>query len=128
MGKEILEDLGYKVTTTNDSINALNTFEAEPERFDIVITDQAMPGMTGEDLAKELINIRKEIPIILFTGYSSIFDTLHANKIGIKGFIMKPLKRRTLAELIRKVLDENRVNVGRYGEKCPDKHEHIILK
>jgi len=116
IGKQILEDLGYKVTTTNDSINALNTFKAEPEKFDIVITDQAMPGMTGENLAKELINIRKEIPTILCTGFSSVIDEEQARKIGIKGYITKPLNRRALAMLIRKLLDEN-----------TDKCEHVNL-
>ena len=107
MGKEILEDPGYKVTTTNDSSNALNTFKAEPERFDIVITDQTMPDMTGVDLAKKSMSIRKEIPIILCTGFSSIIDEAQARTLGIKGFITKPLNRRALAELIRKGLDEN---------------------
>ncbi len=115
MGKQILEDLGYRVTTTNNSFNALNIFKAEPERFDIVITDQAMPGMTGKDLAKELINIRKEIPIILFTGFNAVIDETKAKKIGIRGIITtKPLKKRALAKLIRKLLDEN-----------TDKCEHV---
>lgn len=109
MGKGILEDLGYKVITTNDSFNAFNTFKAKPERFDIVITDQTMPGMTGADLAKKLITVRKNIPIILCSGFSSVIDEAQARTLGIKGFITKPLNRRALAELIRKLLDENKV-------------------
>ncbi len=67
-----------------------------------------MPGMTGADLAKKLINIRKNIPIILCSGFSSVIDEAQAKQIGIKGFIPKPLNRRALAELIRRLLDENK--------------------
>ncbi len=109
IAKEILEDLGYKVVTTNNSSKAFNTFKAKPERFDIVITDQTMPGMTGADLTKKILSIRKETPIILCTGYNAVIDENQAEKIGVKGFIMKPLKRPELADLIRRVLDENKV-------------------
>ncbi len=107
MGKEILENLGYKVFTTSDSTNALNTFKNNPDKFDIVITDQTMPGMTGADLAKNLLRVRNKLPVILCTGYSAYINESQAKKLGIKGFITKPLNRRTLAELIRKLLDED---------------------
>jgi CheY-like chemotaxis protein len=81
-------------------------FKDQPEAFDLVITDQTMPGMTGFDLARRLRQIRLDLPIILCTGYSSQVSKEKANPHGIKGFAMKPLARNDFATLIRKVLDE----------------------
>ena len=112
MGRIMLERLGYQVTTRTNSLEALAVFQNQPQAFDAVITDQTMPGMTGIDLARRMLQIRPDIPIILCTGYSSLIDEEQVGKLGIKGFAMKPLTKNGLGELIRKVLDENKPTQG----------------
>ena len=102
---QTLERLGYEVTATTSSIEALEVFQAQPNKFDLVITDQTMPNMTGEQLSKELMRIRPDIPIILCTGYSELITEEKAKSMGIREFVMKPLVARELAETVRKVLD-----------------------
>jgi len=101
----ILKGLGYRVTSTMDSGDALDIFKRNPKDFDLVITDMTMPHMTGAELADELLKIRPEIPIILCTGYSYLVTPEKARDIGIKDFLMKPFSRREIAEAIRSVLD-----------------------
>ncbi|MCP4341490.1 MAG: response regulator [Desulfobulbaceae bacterium] len=105
MGKTMLERLGYHVTARNSSLEALETFQNQPDQFDIVITDQTMPGMTGSDLSRRMLQIRPDIPIILCTGYSTIMSEEKAKAIGIKEFALKPLAKKDIAKLIRKVMD-----------------------
>ncbi|MCP3892988.1 MAG: PAS domain S-box protein [Desulfobulbaceae bacterium] len=107
MGKSMLERLGYHVTVRNNSIEALETFQNQPDQFDLVITDQTMPGMTGADIARRMIQIKPDIPIILCTGYSSVISEEKAKSIGIKEFALKPLSKKVIAALIRKVLDSS---------------------
>ena len=105
LGKKMLERLGYQVTVKTKSFEALGTFQNQPYDFDLVITDQTMPGMTGLDMARRMLQIRHNIPIILCTGYSARVDEEKAKSQGIKEFAMKPLNNSTIARLIRKVLD-----------------------
>ena len=107
VGRQLLESLGYEVTTRTSSTEALELFKCEPERFDIVITDQTMPNMTGDELAKELMAVRSDIPVILCTGFSVRITEENAYEMGIQGFLKKPLLMRDLAETIRKALDRN---------------------
>jgi PAS domain S-box-containing protein len=100
----ILLSLGYEVTTVSDSPEALKIFKENPYKFDLVITDQTMPYMTGDELAKTIISIRKDIPIILVTGFSEIINSERAKSSGIKEFILKPLSMRGLAETVGKLL------------------------
>ena len=102
----MLERLGYQVTVRTSSPDALDTFRANPSKFDLVISDRGMPNMTGEQLARELISIRPGIPIILCTGFSDETDENHARTIGIKGFLKKPVATGDLATMVRKVLDD----------------------
>ena len=105
--KPMLENLGYEVTAMTGSVEALKMFRDNPERFDLVITDMTMPDMTGKGLAKELMAIRPEIPVILYTGFSEQIDEYSAKEIGIKAYVMKPVIMRDLAKTVREVLDEN---------------------
>lgn len=105
MGKDMLEKLGYHVTVRRSSFEALETFQNNPKDFDMVITDQTMPGITGSDLARRMIQIRPDIPIILCTGYSNLIDEHSAKALGIKEFALKPLTKGAIGALIRKVLD-----------------------
>jgi len=106
VGKQILERLGYDVVTITSSTAALELFRAESDKFDLVITDMTMPNMTGEELARELMNIRPDIPIILCSGYSKKITEVKTKDIGIRAFVVKPILKREIAETIRRVLDE----------------------
>jgi PAS domain S-box-containing protein len=102
----ILERLGYQVTIRTSSTDALEVFRFNPSTFDLLISDRGMPNMTGEQLARELISIRPEIPIIICSGFSDENDEKHARAIGVKGFLKKPVATGDLAEMVRKVMDD----------------------
>ena len=106
LGQITLERLGYRVTARTSSLEALTTFQNQPDDFDLVISDQTMPGMTGIELARRMLQIRPHLPFILCTGFSAVISEEKAKSIGIKGFALKPLGRREIAVLIRKVLEE----------------------
>jgi CheY-like chemotaxis protein len=106
-GSETRERLGYTVTAVADGTQALKAFSAGPSLFDLVITDQAMPQMAGSDLCAELLRLRNDIPIILCTGHSDTVSPEKARKIGVREFLMKPIKRQELAALVRRVLDKD---------------------
>jgi signal transduction histidine kinase len=106
MGKEILADLGYEVISRTSSRDALELVKADPRCFDLVITDQTMPELTGVGLAKEILAIRADMPIIMCTGFSHLVDAGKARAAGIKAFAMKPLTKREIAKTIRRALDE----------------------
>jgi signal transduction histidine kinase/ActR/RegA family two-component response regulator len=104
-GKIALERLGYQVTISTSSTEALKAFSANPSFFDLVITDHAMPHMAGSELSWELLKIRPDIPIILCTGHSENMSREKAKDIGIKEFLTKPLNKQELAEVVRRVLN-----------------------
>jgi PAS domain S-box-containing protein len=106
MAEGMLGHLGYRVTGTTDSMSALQTFAQDPGAFDLVLTDHTMPQMTGAVLAQKLKEIRPDIPVILCTGYSETISKEKAESMGIDGFVMKPLSRNELGEVVRRVLDK----------------------
>ena len=106
MGRETLKRLGYSVTTRSSSIEALELFRIKSMEFDLVITDQTMPQMTGTDLAKEILHIRPNIPIILCTGFSNTISSENMGIQGIREFVMKPIIGAELGRVVRRVLDE----------------------
>ena len=106
MTKMILQRLGYSVTTRTDSQEALELFQEGPDRFDLAITDMAMPNMTGEKLAREFKKIRPDLPVVLCTGYSNKVSGKTADQLGVSALVMKPLDRAKLAETVRKALDD----------------------
>lgn len=103
LAERTLERFGYTVVATTSSLEALATFRKSPDAFDLVITDQTMPHMTGDTLARELRRIRADIPIILCTGYSHIFGADEAAAQGINAFLHKPLLAKDLADAIQQV-------------------------
>ncbi|MGO9374065.1 MAG: PAS domain S-box protein [Syntrophobacteraceae bacterium] len=105
-GKDMLDGLGYKVTAKTSSLEALETFRAEPGAFDLVITDMTMPDLTGAALAQRLWAIRKDIPIILCSGFSHLIDGSQAKELGIREYVTKPYTLTTLAKAVRKALDQ----------------------
>ncbi|MBF0497181.1 MAG: PAS domain S-box protein [Deltaproteobacteria bacterium] len=102
--ENILVRLGYRVTSSTSSLEALEMFKASPQDYDLVITDMTMPYMTGDNLAREIMSLRPEIPVILCTGYSETFNEEKIHETGIKGFLMKPIEVLRLAKLIRQLL------------------------
>jgi PAS domain S-box-containing protein len=107
LGKSMLERLGYRVTTEVSSVEALKTFSLQPRDFDLVITDQTMPNMSGVELAKVLLEIRPELPVILATGYSTAINAEKAQAMGIREMLLKPSTAQSLAEAIRRALGTN---------------------
>ncbi len=106
MSREMLEYLGYSVETRTSSVEALALFSAQPNRFDLVITDMTMPFMTGDKLAKELLRIRADIPIVVCTGYSERIQDEQAKATGIRAFVMKPILMAKMAKAIRDALEK----------------------
>jgi len=105
MAKQMLERLGYQVVTKTNPRETLDLFRAEPDKFDLVITDMAMPQMAGDRLARELMKIRRNIPVILCTGHSARIDEDRAKELGLAAYVMKPLVMRDFANTVRRVLD-----------------------
>ncbi len=101
-----LERIGYTVVSYTRSVEALETFQRAPHRFDLIITDQTMPQMAGEAFARELRRIRPDIPIILCTGFSHTMNAEKAQALGIDAFLMKPFVIRDLAMTIQQVLGQ----------------------
>ncbi len=108
IGERMLKRLGYTVHIENNSLHALETFRADPQRFDVVITDMTMPGITGDKLAAEMISIRPDIPIIICTGYSAKIDEHTAKNLGITELVMKPVVKSHLARSVRRAIDKSK--------------------
>ena len=105
MGKAMLSGLGYRVTARTSPLEALEEFRSRPDGFDLLITDQTMPKMSGVQLAQEARKIRPGLPVILCTGYSAAIGEERALEQGIGHFLMKPLTMRVLADTVRKALE-----------------------
>jgi len=104
LGQGVLRRLGYTVVAKRSGRDALETFR-EDRAFDLVITDQTMPEMTGVMLAAELLKLKPDLPVILFTGYSESVSRETAQEVGISEFLMKPLSKRELAGAVRRALE-----------------------
>ena len=116
--RQMLERLGYQVTIRIDSFEALETFKAKPNQFDLVLSDMTMPKMTGDQLARELMAIRPDIPIIICTGLSDKLNQEKAKAMGVKSFLMKPIVKAKMAKIVRNVLDAADGCVQ--GPNCPE--------
>ena len=101
--------MGYQVTSRFSSLEALEAFRANSDKFDLVITDMAMPNMPGDKLSVELTKIRPDIPVLLCTGFSETMSEEKALAMGIKGFLMKPVTINNFDKTIRAVLDKKNV-------------------
>ena len=107
LGKNMLSKLGYQVDTRTSPVDALEEFKANPDKFDLIISDMTMPNMTGDMLAKEILKIRSDIPVVICTGFSEQISKEKVNTIGINDFLMKPLTISELAKTVRKALDKS---------------------
>ncbi|MCK5336410.1 MAG: response regulator, partial [Gammaproteobacteria bacterium] len=95
---------GCRVVFETDSRSAFNKFKEDPDAYDLLVTDQTMPGTTGVELAQLMMEIRPELPVILCTGYSDQIDEAGASSLGIRGFMTKPIKSHEFLELVRDLL------------------------
>ena len=105
---ELLELLGYHVTGCTEAAQALQAFQTRPHDFHAVITDLAMPGMSGLELASALLHIRPDVPIVLASGYISSQDRAAAQRLGIRHLILKPNLVQELAQMLHSLLVEQR--------------------
>jgi len=103
--KQMLKRLGYTAVSHTSSVDALEAFRTDPDKFDLVISDMSMPNMTGDILVSELLEIRPDIPILLCTGFSEKVPEEKAKSLGIKGLLMKPIVMKDLSKMIREVLE-----------------------
>ncbi len=104
LGREMLHKLGYQITTAANGAQALEYFQKSPNQFDLVVTDMAMPRLTGLQLAEECKKIKPGIPVILCTGFSDQVDVENFETLGIEAFAMKPLRMQEIAKIIRRIL------------------------
>lgn len=108
LGVRLLERLGYKVVGKTSSIEAVELFKSNPDQFDLVITDMTMPILVGTELAKQILKIRQDIPILICTGFSEQVDEKTANAMGVKGYINKPILAQELSRKVRELLDQKK--------------------
>lgn len=106
-GEQLLTHVGYAVVATTNPHEAMDLFRKEPDQFDLIVTDQTMPAMSGEAFAKELLKIRQDIPIILCSGFSHNMTAEKAAQLGLSAFLMKPVNAADLAHIVKKVIDEH---------------------
>jgi CheY-like chemotaxis protein len=104
LGRELLESLGYNVTAVTSSHDALARFRAQPDAYDLVITDMTMPGLTGRELTHELRDIRPGIPVIMCSGFTEFVNAEEARETGICEFLMKPYVTGRMAQSVRRAL------------------------
>jgi CheY-like chemotaxis protein len=104
LAEEITAGLGYEPVGFASSNAALNAFQAAPQRFDVVLTDESMPDLLGTELAREIRRIRPTVPIIVMTGYGGSQLANRAAEIGVNALLRKPLHSRDLAESLARVL------------------------
>jgi PAS domain S-box-containing protein len=102
--KEVLGSLGYEVTVARDGMEALDLLQADSMAFDLVISDQTMPGLTGSALMSKIKEIRPDLPVVLCTGHSDVLDIKQAKDLGASDFLMKPLEGRELADIVARCL------------------------
>jgi signal transduction histidine kinase/CheY-like chemotaxis protein len=105
LGEEMLADLGYEPVGFDDSAVALAAFRADPQRFDLLLTDEIMPTMTGTELAGAARRMRPDLPVVLMTGHAGPGQIHHADEAGIREIIRKPLLSATIGECLARHLN-----------------------
>ncbi|UCG56642.1 MAG: response regulator [Phycisphaerales bacterium] len=122
--KLMLERLGYTVIAKTSSVDALETFQEKPDEFDLVITDQIMPNLTGTQLATELMAIRPDIPVILCTGFGENVSPEEAESMGIRKFVMKPISKDEIEAIVRNVLGASETTDSREAIRTCAEQDH----
>jgi len=107
LGKAMLEHLGYRVTVTRSSLEALELMRKNPGGFDLLLTDQSMPEMTGLELVRTIRQEGSDIPVIFCSGYSDFINETLVRTLKISEFVLKPINISTLSQVFRRVLDNS---------------------
>jgi signal transduction histidine kinase/ActR/RegA family two-component response regulator len=115
LGAKLLTTLGYRVIAYTEPETALAAVREDTHAFDLVITDMIMPGMSGEDLAREIIALRPDMPIIVYTGYTDLVSTETIRQMGVKAVLRKPITLYGLSQAIQKVLTQRSAEPKRRG-------------
>jgi len=113
VGKKILSKLGYRVTTLTSCVEAFALFSEDPDAFDIVLTDQTLPGMTGDELVGKVLALRPNLPTIICTGNTRRIDEERAKAVGAKSLLLKPFGIEELGSAVRAALDSSVSDDGR---------------
>lgn len=109
MAKSYFQAMGYQITATDSSPEALQLFQENPARFDLVIADMTMPQITGPSLCRTFLKIRPGLPIILCTGYSDAASMSEIEELNIRELVLKPIPVRDLGLRVRRILDKERI-------------------
>ncbi len=109
--RDMLRQLGYRVVASRESREALNIFRKDPYRFNLLLTDYIMPGMTGTELAREALKIRGDIPIVIITGFNQAPPQQETESIVVREVAMKPLTKDELAEIVRRAISTTRARL-----------------
>ena len=117
MTREFLSLQGYEVVTCATGNEALGLFTADPHGFDLIVTDQTMPELTGSRLTEKILKIRPDLPVILTTGYSDTINKQQARQLGVRAFFHKPVVMEKLAAAIREILDNSNDRKDHAAEK-----------
>ena len=105
LGCDLLRAMGYRVTACENPLDALQLFRSAPHGFDLVITDMTMPGTNGADLAREILTVRSDVPVVIWTGFSDLMSDEKARDLGAAALLMKPVSRAVLGKVVREALD-----------------------
>ncbi|MBU0944625.1 MAG: PAS domain S-box protein [Proteobacteria bacterium] len=108
LAKKMFTRYGYRISTFSDPVQALESFTAEPDQYDLIITDMSMPHLTGDRLAKKVLQIRPNLPVILCTGYSEKMNKEKALALGIRKYFQKPLIMSELVQCVQQILEEGK--------------------
>jgi CheY-like chemotaxis protein len=106
VGKLMLEEIGYAVEGSTDAVAMVERLRKNPHEFDVVVTDLTMPNMTGLDFARQVLELRPDMPVILTTGYNATLTTERIHTLGLREMLIKPLSLHLLGTVLRRVLDE----------------------
>jgi CheY-like chemotaxis protein len=115
VARQTLQRLGYRVTAARDGQEGLEFFKAAPRDFDLVITDQTMPFLSGLQLTAAIKELRPHIPIILATGYSPDIAGQDASSLALEGIIGKPINFAELTHLMRNALDRDKADLASHS-------------
>jgi CheY-like chemotaxis protein len=106
LAERTLQRMGYRVSGHTDPLRALEAFRSQPGEFDVVVTDLSMPGMSGADLARALLELRPDVPIVMTSGYVRAEDVESARRLGIRAVILKPNTVEELGATLHALLNE----------------------
>lgn len=106
--RDLLEDWGLEVTAMNSPVTVRDVFAQDPHAFDLALLDQTMPGLTGLELAQDMLLLRPALPVVLYTGYREALDDTAVQKVGVRAVVRKPVDADELHTLFAGLLPKPR--------------------